>query len=198
MVINALTEDIKPQPLAVTLSSQINNKIAEIGEYNRDNVEAREKWHDYLDGIKNYLSNPSIAFDYANRNIRFPNGAYFIRDFDYDVGYAIKYFNSKAYVYIFKMNLKPAEFGLRVPPTVESANKDHHQLNCNSETIFSPVNEWMVKLGCIPREFLCLCENRQAQLLNESQESKSIDAAKKLVMQRFGWDNARADHFVRI
>ncbi len=34
-------------------------------------------------------------------------------------------------------------------------------------------------------------------LLTESQESKSISAAKKLVMQRFGWDEARADEFIR-
>ncbi len=34
-------------------------------------------------------------------------------------------------------------------------------------------------------------------LLTESQESKSISAAKKLVMQKFGWDEARADEFVR-
>ena len=36
------------------------------------------------------------------------------------------------------------------------------------------------------------------QQLTESQEAKSISAAKKLVMNKFGWDNERADRFVRI
>ncbi len=34
-------------------------------------------------------------------------------------------------------------------------------------------------------------------LLTESQESKSISAAKKLVMQKFGWNEQRADEFIR-
>ncbi len=34
-------------------------------------------------------------------------------------------------------------------------------------------------------------------LLTESQESKSISAAKKMVMQKFGWDEQRADKFIR-
>lgn len=40
--------------------------------------------------------------------------------------------------------------------------------------------------------------NEQLELLRESQESKSQSAAKKLVMQRLGYDEQRADEFVRL
>ena len=41
-------------------------------------------------------------------------------------------------------------------------------------------------------------ESKEGGLVLESQESKSISAAKKLVMQKFGYDDAKADKFVRI
>ena len=60
------------------------------------------------------------------------------------------------------------------------------------------IDEWknlMVKIDKSYQRTTILNETRN--MLNESQESKSIDAAKKLVMQRLNWDNARADQFVR-
>lgn len=36
------------------------------------------------------------------------------------------------------------------------------------------------------------------RLINESQESKSISQAKRLLMQRLGYDEQQADEFIRI
>jgi len=43
-----------------------------------------------------------------------------------------------------------------------------------------------------------LVSEEQLMKLNESQESKSISAAKRLVMQRLGYDEQQADEFVRV
>ncbi len=65
------------------------------------------------------------AWDYTHRFSRFPNGSIFIKDFDYNIGYAIKTNNTtnQPYVYVFMVNLKPQEFGLIVPPTLRE-NRD--------------------------------------------------------------------------
>ena len=81
-------------------------------------------WHDYLNGIMNYISNPAIAWDNTNRYIHFPNGATYIKDFDFNVGFTIRTNCNKSYVYVFTINLKPEEFGLKVPPILNE-NKQH-------------------------------------------------------------------------
>ena len=85
-----LNEDRYPQKLFVRFSSTIYKNIEEIYTYNQNNVESLRQCYKYLEGIQNYLSNPSIAFDYTNRFIQYPNGARFIQDFDYNVGYTVK------------------------------------------------------------------------------------------------------------
>ena len=60
------------------------------------------------------------------------------------------------------------------------------------------LEEWKNLMGKIDTSYRKVAVlNETKTLLTESQESKSIDAAKKLVMQRLNWDNARADQFVR-
>ena len=79
-----------PKDLYVIFSSQITQGIETIDAYNTNYKEGVNQWYNYIDDIHNYLSNPSIAFDYANRFPKFPNGAKFIGDFDYNVGYSVK------------------------------------------------------------------------------------------------------------
>ncbi len=80
-----LYEDRLPSKLLVRFSYDISKKINTIDSYNQNNIGAVSQWYDYLDGIKSYLSNPVIAWDYTNRFSQFPNGARFIRDFDYNL-----------------------------------------------------------------------------------------------------------------
>lgn len=125
-----LNEDKLPQSLFVAFSSKILEDIKSINSHNQDNIKGLYQWRDYLDGIQNYLSNPSIAFDYANRYSSFPNGAKFIRDFDYNVGYTVKTNNAtnQVYVYIFMVNLKPEEFGLRIPKNENKQYKTNRNM----------------------------------------------------------------------
>lgn len=112
-----LKEDRLPSRLFVGFSSNITKQIEAIKNYNQNNIDGLSKWRDYLDGMKKYISNPVIAWDYTNRHQRFPNGTMFISDFDYNIGYTIKTNNTtqQQYVYVFMANLKPDEFGLIVP-----------------------------------------------------------------------------------
>ena len=66
-----LNEDRLPSKLFVGFSSKITNEIENIDDYNQNNIEGISHWHNYIDGIRSYISNPAIAFDYTNRYSRF-------------------------------------------------------------------------------------------------------------------------------
>ncbi len=64
---NWVFEDKLPPKLSVWFSRNINVQIAAIEAYNRNNVDGITQWRDYLRGIKDYLSNPVIAWDNMDR-----------------------------------------------------------------------------------------------------------------------------------
>ena len=116
-----LKEDRLPTKLTVVFSPKISKQINIIDDYNCTNIDDIYQWYDYIEGIKKYISNPVIAFDYTNRYRSLPNGTRFIHDFDYNIGYTIKTNKNtdSPYVYIFNVNLKPEEHGLKIPPTLQ-------------------------------------------------------------------------------
>lgn len=87
---NRLNEDKLPSKFYVRFSTKIVREIDAIETFNQHNYDGLSQWYDYLEGLKNYISNPAIAWDYTNRHIKFPNGTRFIRDFNYNVGYTVK------------------------------------------------------------------------------------------------------------
>ena len=109
-----INEDRLPPKLTVRFSSKIAQQIRRIDALNKHNIDALNNWKEYLSGIKRYLSYSTIAWDNMGRYPRFPNGAIFIRDFGYNVAYTIQndYITNRPYVYVFKVNLNPKEFGL--------------------------------------------------------------------------------------
>lgn len=115
-----LKEDKLPIRLPVVFSPSINKEIELIDEFNQPFGDSLYEWYDYIDGIIDYLSYAKIAFDYANRFRRLPNGCPFVEDFEYNVGFSVKTNKRthKAYVYVFMINLKAKEFGLKIPPKV--------------------------------------------------------------------------------
>ena len=88
--LHRLTEDIRVAKIPIIFSKDIKNRIESIYSYNQSNWQAILKWKEYLEGIKNYVSNRSIAWDYANSHYKFPNGTNFIRDYNFNVGYSVK------------------------------------------------------------------------------------------------------------
>ena len=116
-----IKKDRLPPKLPVVLSSKISRKISAINAYNQNNTDEISQWYDYIEGMIDYLSNPVIAWDYMGRHSLFPNGARFIRDFNYNIGYTIKTNSTSncAYVYVFRLNLNPEGFGLRVPSALK-------------------------------------------------------------------------------
>lgn len=117
MITSCLREDKRPSKLPVKFSPKILSQIQTIENYSQNNNNAISLWLDYIDGIKNYISNPAIAFDYADRFPQFPNGAKFINDFNYKVAYVVKTDNNaiQPYVYVFMLNLNLEEYGLKMP-----------------------------------------------------------------------------------
>lgn len=136
-------EDKLPSKLIVRFSSKIAKEINAIDSFNHNNLDALYQWREYLDGIKRYISNPVIAWDYTNRYSRFPNGAVFIEDFGYNIGYSIKNDNitNQPYVYVFMMNLNPEEFGLKVPLTL----KENKRIKLTESQLRSIIRKTILK-----------------------------------------------------
>lgn len=108
----------------VKISNKTCQEIKKIDAYNHNNQDCIRKWHNYIEWVMDYLSNRSIAFDYANRYTKFPNGTIFLNDFDLGIGYTIKEdkYTGRLYVYIFMLNFKLDEFGLKSPYITEHNN----------------------------------------------------------------------------
>lgn len=121
-----LKEDRLPSKLPVVLSKNINTQITAIESYNHNNVDGLSQLHEYLNVLRNYISNPSIAMDYANRYHCTKNGAIYMSELGFNVLFMVMTNNrtQQAYVYIIKLKLNPEEFGLKVPPTLNE-NKQH-------------------------------------------------------------------------
>ena len=115
-----LYEDIRPRKLPVSVSSKIKKRLSEIYSYNQDNTIALNQLSEYVESIKDYISNPAIAFDYTHRYVHFPNGAIHLMELGYDVSFIVKSDNTNGqlFVYIFDINLNYENFGLRDPSNI--------------------------------------------------------------------------------
>ena len=109
-----LREDKLPTPLPVILSPTINYEINEIEYLNWRKTDEIHKWHDYLDRVLRYISNPSIAWDYAGRYRHLPNGETYINEIGYDVGFIIEANDTQTYVNVFRLALNAEEYGLQM------------------------------------------------------------------------------------
>ena len=125
MIKTYLNEENLPPKLPVSFSAEIRNNINLIKDYNQNNRDALYQWGDYIDNLKNYISNRKIAWDYANRYVHFPNGAVHLVELGYDVTFIVSFDRTRNvnYVYVFKLDLKLEEFGLKIPPTLNENKK---------------------------------------------------------------------------
>ena len=124
-----LIEDKLPPKLPVSFSAEVRKEINDIYAYNQNNIDGIYQWNEYIDGLKSYISNPVIAWDYNHRYAHFPNGAIHLMDLGYDVSFIVSTnrTTNKNYVYVFMLNLKPEEFGLKVPPKRNSQSQVNNQ-----------------------------------------------------------------------
>ena len=109
----SLKED-KPLPkLPVLFSAKIMDTINKVKIKNSNCPEKLLQWYDYIDSIKSHISNPVIAWDNTNRFRQFPNGAKFVSDFDFNIGYVIKTNKQTQQNYVYVMvNLKIQDYDL--------------------------------------------------------------------------------------
>lgn len=87
---NRLYEDRLLTKLPVSFATEISDKINDINWCNHNNIDALFQWHDYLDGLVNYISNPVIAWDNMNRYQHSSNGKTHITELGYDVTFMVK------------------------------------------------------------------------------------------------------------
>lgn len=115
-----LNEDNLPKRLSVWFSRKINAQIDAIETYNQDNIDGLSQWKDYLYGLRSYISNPVIAWDYTNKYQHYRNGATYLNELGYNAIFMVMANTNtqQTYVSVFWINLKPEEFGLKVPPTL--------------------------------------------------------------------------------
>jgi len=125
---NCIYEDKRQSRLLVTVSPNIQQEINDIEYYNHNSIDALCQWYDYIETLKNYISNPVIAFDNVNRYTHYPNGAIHLVELGFDVTFIIKNNErtNKTYVYVFRIELKPEEFGLYIPTLNERKRFKKH------------------------------------------------------------------------
>ena len=115
-----IKEDKLAPNLLIRFSARINKQINAIKDFNRGNIEGLSQWVGYLEGMKTYISKRTIAWDNTGRYIEWPNGSIFIPDLGYNVAYNIitDSATKRDLVFIFRANLAPEEYGLKVPPAL--------------------------------------------------------------------------------
>lgn len=90
--------------------------------------------------MKNYIANPSIAWDNNNKFKHSTNGEIKFEELGHKVSYSIKTDKNtgKNYVYIFKLNLKPDEFGLDIPSNLKESKQNitFNNLYCPIKTLY--------------------------------------------------------------
>ena len=140
MKLDNINEDKKPQKLDVTYSTEIAEKILQISEYNKNKKEELAEWYNDIEGLRSYISNPSIAWDYNGKCKQTTNGALHLKELGHEVSYSIKTDKNtgKNYVYIFKLDLKPDEFGLDIPSDLKESKQNitFNNLYCPIKTSY--------------------------------------------------------------
>lgn len=128
MMQHYIKEDKLAPNLLIRFSARINKQINAIKDFNRGNIEGLSQWEDYLEGMKTYISRRTIAWDNTGKYIEWPNGAIFIPDLGYNVGYniIIDSATKRDLVFIFRANLAPEDYGLKVPPTLQESKNVIH------------------------------------------------------------------------
>lgn len=104
------------KPMTVIYADSIIYEIEHITEYNEDNVYGIAEWRKHLNGIRKYISDWSIAFDYANQFTRINDKVTLIEDFGYNLYYSlIEDTNHQIVVYVSQVNLAYEDYGLEYP-----------------------------------------------------------------------------------
>ncbi len=121
----SLNEGNQSSKFYVVLSPTIQNEMDAVFTHNQNNKKGLYQWYSYIEDVTNHISNRSIAWNYTNGLIQKRNGAITLNDFDYNVTYAVKISKRthRAYVYVYKINLKIEDFGLKNPFVTNENNQ---------------------------------------------------------------------------
>lgn len=115
-----LNEDKRLPKLPVAFSNEIIENIDDINWDNRNNPDALFQWHEYIDGLVSYISDPVIAWDNMNRYKHSPNGETHIKEPAYDAIFMVKVnkTTNQSYVYVVNIDLRPDDYGLKNPSMI--------------------------------------------------------------------------------
>lgn len=119
-----------PYRLPVRLSKSLSRMIANIKHSN--DIERYKKWRfEHIGRLVKFISEPSTAFDYANRAYHNSDGTICNGWLGYEIEYMIKSnkANTIAYVYVINMDFALEEFGLSYPTIPEAKSRNTIVIN---------------------------------------------------------------------
>jgi len=119
-------EDKLPPKLPIYFSIEINDEIESVKSVNLGNARQLSEWKEYLLRALDYVSNPSIAWDYACRYKQLPNGSIRLKEVGYNIEYVIISDDNSCQICISKMDLKLEEYGLEPPDLAENHSQTQH------------------------------------------------------------------------
>lgn len=124
---NYLTEDKRLTKLPIIFSDKVIDEIDLIRDVNKgdDNL---YQLYEYIDGLKNYITNPVIAWDNVGKYRHNSRGETNIKELGYNVIFTIKtnQTTNTNYVYVFKIVFPLNRLGLKIPSDLyENQNKKH-------------------------------------------------------------------------
>jgi len=124
-----LNEDTLPKKLEVKFSNEISNLIEDVDFQNQFEIETITNWHNYIEGLICWISNPVIAWDNTNKYEHdYANNITHINDNGYDVTFMFN--TDKTCLIIIKANLKYEEYGLEYSSLYENhSTRKKHILN---------------------------------------------------------------------
>lgn len=112
-----LNEDKRLASYKVWFTPNVKQEIETIKAYNRNNINGIRQLNHYLQGLMQYISNPSLAWDNIGKYPHKANGATHVNELGYNFTYFIKNskFEHEDYVCITKIYFNLEEFDLRNP-----------------------------------------------------------------------------------
>ncbi len=114
-----INEDKRPQKLSVGFSKKLSEQINSIYSCNQDNKDKLHQFTEYIESLKDYISNPVIAWDYNGKYTHFPNGTVCINELGYDVKFIVRTDKTKHnYVCIFDLKINLHNFSLTDPDSI--------------------------------------------------------------------------------
>lgn len=178
----SLLEVRKTNKFTVVFSKEIAEKIEDIVSYNKNNSAYISEFHNYIDSMVNYISNPVIAWDNQGRYTHSKNGYTHIVELGFDITYMIKInqATNKSYIFVVEAKLVPDGLDLNIPYYMTESNKTNRQRIRLTENGLRRIIK-----KCLYETLYKLDRNIPRTTLNEGYSGKHFESQVNTIVQDF-------------